>query len=296
MPLDPKLCPMLSAGRQGGIHSFNFWKSALTMACVGTHVAVDAARLRLPHVHCDERYAASVTCAGRQFFFTRREVGNDLWETLARIGTPGAITAVRSPDFSPPLVTLPHTAKVSHNAAFLCIANRTLVAYGGQAFRNSSHERGVMRLAAKATQWPLSWGRPRLVLSGEPEHSSCVEERPIEPWLPWSARPAAGFTCEFDGKLGAVQHGGKVFVFSCQPIPRPWRPACAGGHQQRRPQGRLLRQILAGKAARVPAHRRQVACGAVRASWSDPVVSVRVSLSAPTAPIALRSSHFGTTP
>ena len=214
MPLDPKLCPMLSAGRQGGIHSFNFWKSALTMACVGTHVAVDAARLWLPHVHCDERYAASVTCAGRQFFFTRREVGNDLWETLARIGTPGAITAVRSPDFSPPLVTLPHTAKVSHNAAFLCIANRTLVAYGGQAFRNSSHERGVMRLAAKATQWPLSWGRPRLVLSGEPEHSSCVEERPIEPWLPWSARPAAGFTCEFDGKLGAVQHGGKVFVFS----------------------------------------------------------------------------------
>ena len=140
--------------------------------------------------------------------FTRREVGDDLWETLARVGTPGAHTAVRSPDFSPPVVTLNHTSKVSHNAAFICLANRTLVAYGGQAFLNNIREQGVMRLAAKAQQWPLSWGRPRLVASGVPEVSRCVEERPIEPWRPNSPRPAAGFTCEFDGKLSALRHGG----------------------------------------------------------------------------------------
>lgn len=181
------------------------------MACVLGDV--DAEPVLIPALHCDERYAASVTCAGRQFLFTRREVGDDLWETLVRVGTPGN-PAVRVHDFSWPLVTFSHKLKLSHNTAFMCLGNRTLVAYGGQAFLNSTSERGVMRLASRALQWPLVWGRPRLAVSGDPVVSSCVEERPIEPWDPHADRPNAGFTCEFDGKLSALQHGGRVMLFA----------------------------------------------------------------------------------
>ncbi|KAL1511591.1 hypothetical protein AB1Y20_006385 [Prymnesium parvum] len=167
---------------------------------------VPATPLLLPRLHCDERYAASLRCAGHRFLFTRREVADDAWETLARRAPPSA-------NFSPPLVTLPHRRLLSHNTAFACVRGR-LLAFGGQALLHSAAQRGVRRATASARRWPLQWGEAALVLDGEPSASGCVEERPIEPWPRHAPRPPHGFTCEFDGKLSVARRADRLLLFS----------------------------------------------------------------------------------
>lgn len=211
--------------------------------------------LALPSLHCDERYASLVLCGGRRFLFTRLETGDDQWTSLARVSPPPNLNASSQPSgavrlrhhhpdhhtlphslayssfpspsasltFSPPVTTLPSTFRLSHNAAFTCLHDSTLLAYGGQAFFNSKTERGILRFTASAHEWPLRWLPPSLAISGDPSLSGCVEERPLPPLWPTSPRPPDGFTCEFDGKLSVLQHGWCSPMFStpilCLPCP-----------------------------------------------------------------------------
>ena len=83
----------------------------------------------------DERYAAVIECAGRQYFFSRREVldVDDAWETAVRTADGAwenaARTARRTP-YSAATITLGRDVNMSHNAAVECVDGR-LVVYGG---------------------------------------------------------------------------------------------------------------------------------------------------------------------
>ena len=57
-----------------------------------------------------------------------------------------------------------------HNAAFVCVANRTIIAIGGQLPDGHAHlsrwQPGVLRREADASALPLRWSAPTLVASG----------------------------------------------------------------------------------------------------------------------------------
>jgi len=113
--------------------------------------------LAVPDMRCDERYGVTVQCAGKRFLFTRRDVANvgDAWETVVRVaeasgGTEGILSQGRSLVFSNGSITLATQLLMSHNTAFLCRHNRTLVALGGQGYRDNPAEVGVVQRSADA--------------------------------------------------------------------------------------------------------------------------------------------------
>ena len=58
----------------------------------------------------------------RFYLFSRREFpGGDLWDSMVRV-------AATDGPFGPASVTLDHSVNMSHNTAFLCVRNSTLLA------------------------------------------------------------------------------------------------------------------------------------------------------------------------
>ena len=155
---------------------------------------------------CDERYMSIVRCGGRRYLFSRREFpGGDLWDSIVRVAV--------SDRFGPASVTLDHSANMSHNTAFLCVRNSTLLAIGGQLPDGEPSaarwQPGIVRRAAPASALPLRWGPPSLVASGLKARSRCVD-----------ARWADG--CDFDGKVSAALLNGKLVIFTrSNPFPKP---------------------------------------------------------------------------
>ena len=159
-----------------------------------------AAKIHAGDLDCDERYFSHVTCAGKQFLFSRREYSCcDMWDTIVRVA------AVGSSHFGSPMVALNHTIGMSHNTAFLCIANRTVAAIGGQlpdgAEELSPQSPGILRRDADATNLPLNWTEPILVASGLKQSSGCIDAR-------WDKG------CDFDGKISAVFFQGRLLIFT----------------------------------------------------------------------------------
>jgi len=150
---------------------------------------------------CDERYFSLVTCARTYFLFSRREFSCcDMWDTMVRVAPPGQT-------FGPSEVTLSHTLNMSHNTAFVCVNDRTLVAIGGQLPDGVPSQQqirwnpGIMRRQADPTALPLKWSFPSIVASGIKAKSRCID-----------ARFRSG--CDFDGKISATQFRGKLLVFT----------------------------------------------------------------------------------
>ena len=165
--------------------------------------------IQLPDLDCDERYFSLVTCAGRRFLFSRREFSCcDKWDTMLRTAPYGTSA------FGPSEVTLSHALNMSHNTAFLCVANRTIVALGGQlpdGVFTMDHLRwhpGILRRHADATVLPLAWSDPSLVASGMKTKSHCVDARFRE-------------GCDFDGKIAAIEFKGRLLIFSRANTLRP---------------------------------------------------------------------------
>ena len=170
------------------------------MAC--TPPATAGTSIQLPDLDCDERYFSHVTCAGRHFLFSRREFSCcDMWDTVVRVAPYG------TSDFGPSEVTLGHKLNMSHNAAFLCIANRTIVAIGGQlpdgvfSPQRLGWHPGIIRRHADATILPLAWSGPSIVASPIKARSRCVD-----------ARFRTG--CDFDGKVSAIEFDGRLLIFT----------------------------------------------------------------------------------
>lgn len=165
--------------------------------------------IQLPDLDCDERYFSLVRCAGHQFLFSRREFSCcDMWDTVLRIAPNGTFM------FGPSEVTLDHGLNMSHNTAFLCVANRTIVAIGGQLpdgiftpDRLRWHP-GILRRHADATVLPLAWSQPSLVASAMKTKSHCVDARFRE-------------GCDFDGKIAAIMFKGRLLIFSRANMLRP---------------------------------------------------------------------------
>ena len=138
-------------------------------------------KLPIDDFRVDERYAAVIECAGRQYFFSRREVldVDDAWETAVRTADGAwenaARTARRTP-YSAATITLGRDVNMSHNAAVECVDGR-LVVYGGQGYLNSTTQHGIFVREAPASPLPLQWSAPQLSISGDPAASGCIEER-----------------------------------------------------------------------------------------------------------------------
>ena len=116
--------------------------------------------------------------------------------------------------FGAATLALNHTLTMSHNTAFLCVANRTLVAIGGQlpdgAEELHSEQPGIMRREADARRLPLVWSRAVLVASGLKRRSRCIDAR-------WNAG------CDFDGKISAVRFRGRVLLYTrANLLTPPW--------------------------------------------------------------------------
>ena len=165
--------------------------------------------INLPDLDCDERYFSHVTCAGQHFLFSRREFSCcDMWDTMLRIAPYGTSA------FGPSEVTLSHALNMSHNTAFLCMDNRTLVAIGGQlpdgifTMERLRWHPGILRRHADATMLPLKWSHPSLVASAIKAKSHCVDAR-------------FGMGCDFDGKISAIEFNGRLLIFSRANLLKP---------------------------------------------------------------------------
>ena len=185
-----------------------------------------------------ERYASLLRCAGRAFLFSRHDMGDHKrMQTLVRVTqpvTPRATAAATANNnnrhgaaaagsggaavggggrpagnqtFSAAEVGLPHKLLMSHNAAFLCVHGRMLVAYGGMTHTADQpdwqgNDVGIVRSVADAAAWPLRWSTPQLSISGDEAATGCVDEN------------AESTVCEYDGKLSVVAFRGSVLLFT----------------------------------------------------------------------------------
>ena len=206
--------------------------------------SIDVWRLRAPDVRCDERYVSEVTCGGRRFLFSRRDVSPDRfptswegrkngWETMVRTVAPAPRVGGGSKwadaqsqamelklanlTYSKAESSLPVSLEMSHNAAFLCVDGHRLQVYGGQAYRGDRMRQGIMRREADARILPLSWSKPELIISGDPRISHCLEARCLDKYqnvLEDCSDADRPFTCEFDGKLAVARLNEKLYLFS----------------------------------------------------------------------------------
>ena len=109
--------------------------------------------------------------------------------------------------YSKATVSLRHQLRMSHNVAVTCLHGRTLVAFGGMAHALASadwqgNDRGIWRTSSPATAPPLLWSTPRLVLTGDPEQTGCVDA------------VREGPSCEYDGKLSVVRFQRSTLLFT----------------------------------------------------------------------------------
>ena len=179
-------------------------RTALRTSC-----ASSGERLAVPDLDCSERYGTLLTCGGLSLLFTRWE-GSDgdglagfYWATLLRTRP-----ASSNGSFSLPIVSLPASWNMSHNAAFACGEEPgTVLAYGGRRRRwgrlSKPFESGIIRALGRLTETGgVHWERPALVLS--PTRHSCREDR-----------SSVERTCEFDGKLSLVpSFGGQQLLYA----------------------------------------------------------------------------------
>ena len=153
-----------------------------------------------------DRYSTALACGARSFLFSRRDPRNDVernqgWHTIVRAGQAAGAYATGEA-YGEARIALEAGWGLSHNAAFLCEEDGTIVAYGGQPSRKAERKSGIQRVTASSADWPLRWSRPQLVLSGQ--SGGCMEWR--------SGFLRAG--CEFDGRLSVLRHCSRVLMFS----------------------------------------------------------------------------------
>ncbi|KAL1522357.1 hypothetical protein AB1Y20_017349 [Prymnesium parvum] len=158
--------------------------------------------------HPSERYSSALRCGGHGYLFSRRADGetraDDLfrWRTVVRRQWSASAYGAAQ-------LGLASAARLSHNAHFLCAADgTTLLAIGGR-FRPSAGERGL-RVLASASGWPLVWRRRGAGVRGD--HRGCAERRRTVR-IEGRDVPTHG-ACEFDGRVGAVEHGGALLVYT----------------------------------------------------------------------------------
>ena len=134
--------------------------------------------------HTSSRAATSETtrCAHIMFMWraklplrqaTSHAYAAQVFETLVRFRT-------HDSPYSKASVSLRHQLLMSHNVAVHCLRGRTLVAFGGMAHAPAStdwqgNDLGIWRTSTPATAPPLLWSTPRLVLTGDPEQTGCVD-------------------------------------------------------------------------------------------------------------------------
>ena len=123
-----------------------------------------------------------------------------VFETLVRFRT-------HDSPYSKASVSLRHQLLMSHNVAVHCLRGRTLVAFGGMAHAPAStdwqgNDLGIWRTSTPATAPPLLWSTPRLVLTGDPEQTGCVDVM------------REGPSCEYDGKLSVVHFQRSTLLFT----------------------------------------------------------------------------------
>ena len=167
-------------------------------ASLGKTAAVRAL-VPMQQVRRSERYFSFVRCCGQPAMLFSRKVwhvaagdrhSKNSWETVVRReGRDG---------YGRGVVTFSNQSLLSHNAAFFCGDNCTVVGIGGRdktgVLGHEATERGLFWVASPASAWPPVWSSPRHLLSGN--HPGCVERR-------------SGYNgvCEFDGRLSAVRNG-----------------------------------------------------------------------------------------
>ena len=168
------------------------------------HTPLRPPRVLTGALRCSERYAVEVCCGGRAFLFTRHlwggQRGNHIEETLVRVAPSCAAGAV----FAEAQVGLDHTFGMSANAGFTCRRGTELVAIGGHGNSPSGLE---TRVADATAPLPLVWGPPQRAISGQRASTDCIDE---SYWHRMGQRD----TCEYDGKLSLIHHGGAFMLFA----------------------------------------------------------------------------------
>lgn len=169
--------------------------------------AANRALVPMQQVRRSERYFSLVRCCGRSMLFSRKvwhvaagdRQSKNSWETVVRRQDGDGGGYGRSE------VTFSNESLLTHNAAFFCGDNCTIVGVGGRDKTGmqgrSAKERGLLWVTSPASAWPPMWSTPRRFLSGN--HTGCVERRSKYHGV-----------CEFDGRLSAVAHKGAYFVFA----------------------------------------------------------------------------------
>tara|TARA_B110000008_G_scaffold257327_1_gene275415 strand:+ start:896 stop:1669 length:774 start_codon:yes stop_codon:yes gene_type:complete len=102
--------------------------------------------------------------------------------------------------------------------------NNKLIVYGGQAFRHSKHEIGIVSKKTNAKIVPLQWSNSSLVISGNP-NTGCVESRCLNArhsLIP--CQKNTKHTCEYDGKLHVMTFRKNIFLYTrSNPFPKGGR-------------------------------------------------------------------------
>jgi len=150
-----------------------------------------------------ERYVTILDCAGRTFVFSRKERPdhmNSYATTMRVIGTPG-------------ITSRAFLLGMSSNAGFVCLHNRTIVAFGG-----SGDNGGVRIMTAVATdhtpqfriQYRDEEGFPMVIASAIQNVSGCIELVLNRVVLDNGEEL---FTCAFDGQMSVVHWGRRLVMF-----------------------------------------------------------------------------------
>mmetsp|Transcript_28135 Transcript_28135/g.62777 ORF Transcript_28135/g.62777 Transcript_28135/m.62777 type:complete len:660 (+) Transcript_28135:192-2171(+) len=197
--------------------------------CQGTRLSylgrvVRSQNIEVESINPNERYAATIDCAGNTFLFSRAEHydddGDEMWSTVVRVAARPLESATFPVDFrtlEEPEALMP----ISHNASPDCVKNKTLVLYGGQHHQDftapSSPKApfygGVKRFSTTLghskpaePSSALKWSDGGVVFNGDSAKNQCVEGRTR------ISHSAPGI-CEWDGKFALVRFGGRLLVY-----------------------------------------------------------------------------------
>jgi len=164
--------------------------------CVAT---LDGKLLPLFDMYLSERYFTILECAGRTFSFARVEPQDDLDQfgtTMRDLALPGVNIS-----------QLP--SGISSNAAFTCVNNETVYAYGGNGdfggvriMRADATER-FLNFTIEPTTDPEGW--PQLVANANPDISGCIER--------FLNNMGEVHMCAFDGQMSVVHWRENVVMF-----------------------------------------------------------------------------------
>jgi len=140
---------------------------------------------------CSERYSSLLRCGAMAYLFSRVELPSDgrgrqedRWATLVRAGVPSSSAdAGLLSSLGEPREAMPARFNMSHNAAFVCLSDYRVAAYGGRRkahyFKHPFREPGILRsVATPDAAGRLHWSPPALVVSGAPRCSPPGDPRP----------------------------------------------------------------------------------------------------------------------